>query len=170
MIFDRRVDWKLLLASVPVGMMGTWVLDSMRLVFQRLGMMPELPPMMGRRILNLISGDTRMGANVRSEPPRELESVAGYQVHYANGVILAAIYALVVPRRRLGPASGIAYALAFPEAAMMLAMVPAMGMGVAGIKGKGAPKTLASTGTAHLVWGAALGALTGKAAELAQRV
>lgn len=85
MIFDRRLDWKLLLTSVPVGMMGTWVLDSMRLVFQRLGMMPELPPMMGRRILNLISGDTRMGANVMSEPRRELESVTGYQVHYLNG-------------------------------------------------------------------------------------
>lgn len=84
-------------------------------------------------------------------------------------MILAALYALVVPRRRLGPASGIAYALAFPEAAMMLAMVPAMGMGVAGRKGKGVAKTLASTGTAHVVWGAPLGTLTRKAAELAER-
>jgi hypothetical protein len=46
MLVERRLDWKLLAATVPVGMAGTWVLDSMRLLFQQLKMMPEMPPMM----------------------------------------------------------------------------------------------------------------------------
>lgn len=170
MLIERRLDWKLLTACVPVGMVGAWVLDAMRLVFQRLGMMPELPPMMGRRTMNLLQGRTKMGADVMREPQQELESVAGYQMHYVNGALLAAIYALVVPRDRLGAKTGIVYGLAFPEAAMMLAMLPAMGMGVAGAKGKGVKATLTSTGTAHVVWGAALGAMTKRAAEITRRM
>lgn len=170
MLLERRFDWKVLLASVPVGLAGTWVLDSMRLIFQAADMMPEMPQKMGRRVLNLMSGETEVGANVNEEPERKLETVAGYQVHYLNGVILAALYALVVPRRWLGAPSGVAYALGFPEATMMVAMLPAMGMGIAGSKGKGMPRILTSTGIAHIVWGAALGSMTRKAAQLTERL
>jgi hypothetical protein len=88
-------------------------------------------------MLNLRRSQTRMGANVEEEPKHPLEVVTGYQAHYVNGVILAALYALAVPRKRLGLKSGVVYSLVFPEAAMMLVMLPAMWMGPAGSKGMG---------------------------------
>jgi hypothetical protein len=170
MLFERRLDWKLLATTVPVGMAGTWVLDSMRLLFQQFKMMPEMPPMMGRRMLNLRRSQTQMGANVEEEPKHPLEVVTGYQAHYVNGVILAALYALAVPRKRLSVKSGVVYSLVFPEAAMMLVMLPAMGMGPAGSKGMGVARVLPSTALSHVVWGAALGAMTEKAAKLTRRL
>jgi hypothetical protein len=53
---------------------------------------------------------------------------------------------------------------------MMLAMLPAMGMGPAGSKGMGVARVLPSTALSHVVWGAALGAMTKKAAELTRRL
>jgi hypothetical protein len=170
MLLDKRFDWKLLVATVPVGMVGTWVLDAGRLVFMRFGLMEDLPPFLGRRVINLISGKTRMGAVVEEEPPQKLETVAGYEIHYVNGVVLAALYALAVPRKRLGATSGVVYGITFPELAMMLAMMPSMGHGVADRKMQHSRKTLLATGLNHVFWGAALGKMMKSAAEITRKL
>jgi hypothetical protein len=141
--------------GVVAGVLGTFSMDSLNLLFARTGMLSKIDVgMIGRMAVGWARGRFRYG------DPGEMEEVAkeklfGYITHYTIGVGLAVGYVLGWDLLVGGPASplwALAYGVATTVAAYFF-VLPCMGLGVFGRRSSEGLRTPLSSLANHLFYG-----------------
>lgn len=144
--------------AVVAGVLGTLAMDSLNLLFARIGMLSKIDVgMIGRMAVGWAHG------RVVYEHPGEVEQVAnemlyGYVTHYTIGVSLAFPYVLGWDLLVSGPASpiwAVAYGVATTAAAYFF-VFPSMGLGVFGRRSPEGIRAPLSSLANHLFYGLGL--------------
>jgi hypothetical protein len=149
----------LVVTGVIAGVLGTLAMDSLNLLFARIGLLSKVDVgMIGRMAVGWAHGRFRYGH------PSEIEPVAnerryGYVTHYSIGVGLALPYVIGWDLVIGGPASPIwalPYGIATTVASYFF-VFPSMGLGVFGrLSPEGIRAPLSSLAN-HLFYGVGLG-------------
>jgi hypothetical protein len=148
----------LIATGVVAGVLGTLAMDSLNLLFARIGMISKIDVgMIGRMAVGWARG------RFRYSNPGEMEQVAneglcGYVAHYAIGVGLALPYVFGWDLLVGGPASpmwALVYGLATTVASYFF-VYPSMGMGVFGMRAPEGIRAPLSSLANHLFYGAGL--------------
>jgi len=148
----------LVVRGVVAGVLGTLAMDSLNLVFARIGMLSKIDVgMIGRMAVGWARGRFRYGHPNEMKPVAN-ETLYGYVTHYAIGVSLALPYVIGWELWVGGPASpiwAVAYGVATTVASYFF-VYPSMGMGVAGRRSPEGIKAPLSSLANHVFYGLGL--------------
>ena len=145
----------LVVMGVVAGVLGTLAMDSLNLLFARIGMLSKIDvAMIGRMAMGWAHGRFRYGH------PSEIEQVSneviyGYVAHYAIGVSLAVPYVLGWDLLIEGPASPV-WALVYGVATTVASyffVFPFMGFGALGRRSPEGIRAPLSSLANHLFYG-----------------
>ena len=150
----------LIVTAILAGVLGTFAMDSLNLLFVRTGMLSKIDvAMIGRMAAGWTHGRFRYGH------PSEMEQVSnemlyGYVTHYAIGVSLAAPYVLGWDLLIGSPASPV-WALVYGVATTVASyffVYPSMGFGAFGRRSPEGIRAPLSSLANHLFYGVGMAA------------
>jgi hypothetical protein len=148
----------LVVMGVVAGALGTLAMDSLNLLFARIGMLTKIDVrMIGRMAVGWARGRFRYGH------PSEMRQVAneilyGYITHYAIGISLALPYVLgwnLLVGGPVSPAWALTYGVATTVASWFF-VYPSMGFGVFGRRSPDGLRSPISSLANHLFYGVGL--------------
>jgi len=146
---------ELVVTGMIAGVLGTLVMDSLNLLFARIGIISKIEvAMIGRMAAGWVKG------RFRYRHPGEIEEVEneifyGYFTHYAIGLGLAFIYVFGWALLVGGPASplwALIYGIATTVASLFF-VYPSMGLGVCGRRSPEGIGSLFSSLANHMFYG-----------------